>query len=390
MRVRIAVAGLGVIAQTVHLPLLERLRDRFELTAVCDLSPSLTARTADRYGVPGRYTDVETMLAAGGFDAVALLTSGSHGPAAASALRHGYFVLCEKPLAYTRAEAADLAALDGGPVPKLMVGYMKQYDLAVARVLATNVAAGAQAIQVTVLHPSDGAQLAFARLPAPPLDVPAGTLAALRAADEDLLRAAVGDVPAAARRLYTTTLNSISHDLSLLRLLAGGVATIDHVALWPDHPGRPPTRSTAVATLAAGPATGGRSVELAGTLGTGGRYTIHWHFLADYPAYRETVAIHHATGSAELVFPTPYLLGAPTRLTLVEGDGGAERRAEYADVTPSFENELLAFHAMVTEGVPPLTGVAGATDDIVTAQLAVRHLAGTATGGEAAELPLPW
>jgi myo-inositol 2-dehydrogenase / D-chiro-inositol 1-dehydrogenase len=89
VRVRIAVAGLGVIAQTVHLPLLERLRDRFELTAVCDLSPSLTARTADRYGAPGRYTDIETMLAAGGFDAVALLTSGSHGAAAASALRHG-------------------------------------------------------------------------------------------------------------------------------------------------------------------------------------------------------------------------------------------------------------------------------------------------------------
>ncbi|GAB3974035.1 hypothetical protein GCM10029978_054690 [Actinoallomurus acanthiterrae] len=375
MRVRIAVAGLGVIAQTVHLPLLERLRDRFELTAVCDLSPSLTARTADRYGVPGRYTDIETMLAAGGFDAVALLTSGSHGPAAASALRHGYFVLCEKPLAYTRAETAALAALDDGPAPKLMVGYMKQYDPAVARVVATNAAADAQAIQVTVLHPSDGAQLAFARLPAPPQDVPADTLAALRTSDDDLLRAAVGDVPAAALRLYTTTLNSISHDLSLLRLLAGGVAGIDHVALWPDHRERP--------------AAAGRSIELAGTLGTGGRYTIHWHFLADYPAYRETVAIHHATGSAELVFPTPYLLGAPTRLTLVEGDGGAERRAEYADVTPSFENELLAFHAMITEGVPPLTGVAGATEDIVTAQLAVRHLAGTATGGEAAEPPLP-
>lgn len=369
-RVRVAVTGLGVIAQTVHLPLLERLRDHFEIIAVCDLSASLTARIAARYGVPGRYTDTEAMLEAGGFDAVVLLTSGSHGPVAASALRRGYAVLCEKPLAHTRAEAAELAELDSGPAPRLMVGYMKQYDPAVARLTASK-AAPAHTVQVTVLHPSDGAQLAFARLPASPQDVPAGTLAALRAADEELLKTAIGDAPQTARSVYMTTLNSISHDLSLLRLLAGGVASVDHVAVWPDQPEDV------------------RSIELSGALGTGGRYAIHWHFLADYPAYRETVAIHHATGSAELVFPTPYLLGAPTRLTIVDGDGGAERRTEYADVTPSFENELRAFHAMVTEGAPPLTGATGAADDIVTAQLAVRRLAGGATGGEAADLPVP-
>ncbi|MFI0452995.1 Gfo/Idh/MocA family protein [Actinomadura sp. 6N118] len=366
MRIRIAVAGLGVIAQTVHLPLLERLRDHFEITAVCDLSAALTARVAARYGVPACHTDLETMLVKGGFDALVLLTSGSHGTAAAMALRHGYPVLCEKPLAYTRAEAAELAALDTGPSPKLMVGYMKQYDPAVMRL--TRAMPEAHAIQVTVLHPSDASQLAFANLPAPPDDVPAGALSALRAADDGLLRTAIGDAPPAARGLYTAILNSISHDLSLLRLLACGAADVDHAAVWS---GRTP---------------GDRSIELTGPLRDGGRYAIHWHLLTGYPAYRETVAIQHATGSAELVFPTPYLLGAATRLTLVESDGGAERRTRYADVTPSFQNELLAFHAMVTEGVPPLTGVVGGAEDIVIAQLAVRRLRGITTAGEAAEL----
>ena len=361
--VKVGVAGLGVIAQTVHLPLLERLRERFEVTAVCDLSASLTERTADRYGVPRRYTDLGTMLAEGGFEALVLLTSGSHGRMAASALRHGYAVMCEKPLAYTRAEAAELAALDDG---RLMVGYMKQYDPAVARLAASTIVP--QAVQVTVLHPSDGAQLAFANLPGAPRDVPDETLGALRAADDELLRSAVGDVPPVARSLYTTTLNSISHDLSLLRLLAGGAAGVDHAAVWGSR------------------AEGVRSIELSGPLNGPGRYAIHWHFLADYPAYRETVAIHHATGSAELVFPTPYVLGASTRLTVVDGDGGAERRAEYTDTTSSFERELVAFHAMVTEGVPPLTGVAGATEDIVTAQRAVTRLLEGAASGEAGEL----
>jgi len=348
VRLKVAVAGLGVIAQTVHLPLLERRGDLFEVVALCDLSPSLTARMADRYGVAGRYTDITEMLDAGGFDAVLVLTSGSHGRVVVDALRRGYAVLCEKPLAYTRAEAAEIAELEDPGRPRLMVGYMKQYDPAVQRVAGR--AADVRAVQVTVLHPSDRSQLAFARLPEPPADVPAEVLDRLRAQEDELIRAAIGDAPPEARGLYMTILNSICHDLSLLRLLAGGPSGVDHVTTWPGA--------------------GGRSVEMAGPLRAGGRYAIHWHYLEDYPAYRETVAVHHATGTFEMVFPTPYLLGASTRLT----DVSAKGRTAFSDVTPSFERELVAFHAMVTSGVPPLTGVPGALEDIVTAQQAVTRL----------------
>ena len=39
-RIKLAVAGLGAVAQSVHLPLIARRWDLFELAAVCDLSPS--------------------------------------------------------------------------------------------------------------------------------------------------------------------------------------------------------------------------------------------------------------------------------------------------------------------------------------------------------------
>jgi len=243
-----------------------------------------------------------------------------------------------------------------------MVGYMKQYDPAVQRVAAARLV-DIRAIQVTVLHPSSESQLAFARLPTPPEDVPAEAVARLRDEQDVLLLVALGDVPADVRGPYQTILTSVCHDLSLLRLLAGGAADIDHVASWSG--------------------TGGQSVELTGPLAAGGRYAIHWHYLHDYPAYRETVAVHHATGTFELVFPTPYLLGAPTRLTVTDPEG----RHVYEDVTPSFERELLAFHAMVTANVPPLTGVAGAAADIAIAQLAARRLLavrGLEAGGEVA------
>ncbi|MEV1287472.1 Gfo/Idh/MocA family oxidoreductase [Micromonospora sp. NPDC049679] len=374
-RIRIAVAGLGVIARTVHLPLLQRRADLFDLVALCDLSPSRVAELGARYGVEPtqRHTDAATMLARGGFDAVLLSTSGPHGELAALALTAGVPVLCEKPLAYTRAEAARLTELTAGS-PRLMVGYMKQYDPAVAEAgrLLDEIGGAAQvhAVEVTVLHAGGATQLAFANLPPDPRDVPPEWATRLRAAEDRLLDAAVGD-DAVARTLYRIMVNSVCHDLSLLRLFTGAPATVDHVATWP----------------AAADARVEPSVELSGRLPGGARYGVRWFNLPDYPAYRETVTLHHARGSLELVFPSPYLLNAPTTLTAVDGHGGGERRSAFRSVAEAFERQLLAFHAMVTAGTPPLSGIAEGLADVVTSQQVVRRfgeLTGTAIGGEAA------
>ncbi|MGK5739965.1 Gfo/Idh/MocA family protein [Micromonospora sp. URMC 103] len=374
-RIRIAVAGLGVISRTVHLPLLQRRGDLFDVVALCDLSPTRAAELGGRYGVhpTRRYTDAPALLADGGYDAVLLATSGSHGDLAAQALRAGLPVLCEKPLAYTRAEADRLAELGGG-TPALMVGYMKQYDPAVAEAARLLDEVGGpervHAVEVTVLHSGSDRQLAFANLPPFPGDLPAGEVARLRAADAALLDAAVG-TDRSARTLYQILINSVCHDLSLLRLFTGPPATVEHVATWPVRPDGPAEPS----------------VEVSGTLPGGGRYGIRWLNLPDYPAYREIVTVHHARGSLELVFPSPYLLNAPTALTVVDAHGGGERRAVFRSVTEAFEQQLVAFHAMVTAGAAPLTGVAEGAADVRTSQQVVRRygeLTGAAIGGEAA------
>ena len=61
---RIAVAGLGAVAQAVHLPLLAQLPETFQIAAICDLSPGLATAIGERYRVPAqyRYQDVTTML----------------------------------------------------------------------------------------------------------------------------------------------------------------------------------------------------------------------------------------------------------------------------------------------------------------------------------------
>lgn len=352
---KIALLGCGAVTQAVYVPLLSRRRDLFEVTAVCDLSRTLADAVGDRLGAGRRYTDLTEMLAEGGFDAVLVLASGSHGAAVRQALEAGYAVLCEKPLALTQAEVAAL------PEGRLMVGYMKQYDPAVLRAEELLHEVTIRSIEVTVLHPSGESQLAFANL-TQARDV---DLAPLRAAENAIVDRAIGaGATPELRSVYSVALGSICHDLSLLRRFTGSPSVVDHVETWGGLPG---------------------SIEISGPLPARGRYSIRWHYLEDYPAYRETVTIHHDRGTLELAFPAPYLMNAPTVLTVVSG---AESRTEYRDVTEAFETQLLAFHAFVTEGKAPLTEREGALEDIVTAQrvaarYAVQH--GLDLGGEAGE-----
>ena len=103
---RIGVVGLGAVAQSVHLPLITRRWDLFDLAAVADLSPALLGRVGAQYGIPAehRYQNLTDMLDGEDLDAVVLLTSGSHGQPALQCIEAGVAVLCEKPLAFSLGE----------------------------------------------------------------------------------------------------------------------------------------------------------------------------------------------------------------------------------------------------------------------------------------------
>ncbi|MEV0970617.1 Gfo/Idh/MocA family protein [Microtetraspora glauca] len=362
---KVAIVGLGIAAQVMYLPLLARRRDLFELSAVCDLDDAHAAKIGGELGVAA-FDDPMAMLGKGGFDALIVLTPGSHAPLVRAALDHGHWVLCEKPLAYSRAE---LAGIPGDA--RLMVGYMKQYDPAAQRMVeALHEAGGPEAVRhldVTVLHPSTESQLLFAKARASHPTPEA--LAPYLEADEEALTTALGaDAPPRLRRLYSqVVLGSLCHDLSLMRMFTGPPGTVDHVAVWPGDVFPP-------------------SIEASGDLATG-RYGLRWHYLAGYPAYQERVTIHHEHGSLELDFPSPYLMNTPTTLTSVTRLGTTERKIVFRDVAEAFERQLVAFHRFATQDEPPLTGRDGALSDIVTAQRIIRRhaeSAGLPIGGEAA------
>jgi predicted dehydrogenase len=376
-RIRIGIAGLGAVAQAVHLPLLARLEDTFEIAALADLSPDLLAALGERYRVPAaaRFGSVDALLDGPPLDGLLVLTSGSHGAVALAALDRGLAVLCEKPLAYTVAEADALAASPNAG--RLLLGYMKVFDPAVVEAarIRSDPASGLgalRAIEVTVLHPTSESQLGFAHLLSAPSHFKSGGPDPLRDATDALVRAAIGDAAGPLGRLYGgSLLSSIVHELSVIRAVApdaGEIVAVDRIDTWPRDvdPG---------------------SVEMSGRLADGTRFTIGWHFLEAYPAYREDVRFHHVGGSVELTFPSPYRLHEPTILTVATGRDETRRRVVFESIEEAFERELLAFAAMITDGERARSGIADGLADIVTCQRMAARLAhdlGLEIGGEAA------
>jgi predicted dehydrogenase len=279
-------------------------------------------------------------------------------------------VFAEKPLAWTLAEADAIAErLAADPLRKLQLGYMKLYDPAVVRgVAAARAGLGpVRSIEVTVLHPSDQRQLSHARLLPPPTDVPAATLDRIRAEADRLRTLAVGSSGDLARLYSDIVLGSIVHDLALIRAFASDPTGIDLVDTWPAERWPP-------------------SVAIAGRLEGEARFAVRWHFLPDYAAYREEVRVVYEAATIELEFPSPYLLHAPTRLRITELEGDARRDRRYTSVGEAFEEELLAFHSLVTTGRQPLAGLHEGRADIVTSQrIAARYAAqlGLPINGEA-------
>lgn len=345
-RVRLAVIGLGGISQSVHLPLIRRNADRIELTAVVDLSAARARGIAAAHGADvAAFDSIEALLVAVeagdiAVDGAVLATTGSHAPDVARLVDAGIKVLAEKPLAFTLSEVDELRRLAERRGIRIedwvRVGYMKEHDPATAAAADALEGKHVRAVHVEVLHPADGAQLAFANLLPPPDDLPAAVLDRLISDTSRTVAAAIGSAPEPLPKLYTNVvLGSIVHDIGVLRHLVGGIGTVDRARHWGGFPG---------------------SVSLGGLLdrpdadGDRAPWSIDWHFIPRYPEYRETVTIHHDQGTVALTFAVPYVLNAPTVLTVVDGvDRLGSRRSETRWMQEeAFERELRSFAALVS------------------------------------------
>lgn len=101
---KIGVVGGGF--GRVHI-LAYRATPGVEVTAFCQRTKAKAEQIAQEFGIPQVFTDYQEMLARGGLDAVSLTTpTNIHLAMVSEAFSRGVSVLCEKPLAMNREEAA--------------------------------------------------------------------------------------------------------------------------------------------------------------------------------------------------------------------------------------------------------------------------------------------
>ncbi|MDE2768767.1 MAG: Gfo/Idh/MocA family oxidoreductase [Chloroflexota bacterium] len=107
---RVGVVGAtGLFAPTYLNPAVD-LPD-LELRAIAARRPGPLAETAAAYGMPDTHTDWRDLVARDDLDVVAIVTSNAmHHPVAIAALESGKHVLCEKPLANTAEQCAEMVA----------------------------------------------------------------------------------------------------------------------------------------------------------------------------------------------------------------------------------------------------------------------------------------
>jgi predicted dehydrogenase len=337
--VRIGIVGCGRIAQVMHLPFLDEL-EQFDLRALSDLSSDVLDGLARRYPRAATYRDYTELLAREDLDAVAICTP-DHADLAEEAVSAGKHVFVEKPLCFTPDEGRRLVAAVEESGVQLMVGYMRRYDPAVRRLLDGLPELGpvrrVRALDTLGLRsvPNDVYALVL------PAEGAAGRVSD-RGAFAHKLAAAVGSDDPRRTNLYWIMLMLAVHDVAVLRAILG-----------------PPTEITHVELL------GPSQLIVALRYADGARATLELGIWPEQTWSDTTVDVVGDAADASLSFPNPWVRYLPTALTLRHaGEDGTTVVETPPSYRYAFREEWLEFHAAISEGRAPLTGVDDGLADV--------------------------
>jgi predicted dehydrogenase len=124
---KIAIIGLGWVAQVFHLPILSKIPEA-QVVAICDKDKSRVRAVAEKYGIKRYYTDYQAMLLAEELDAVDICTTtNAHREVAVACLEAKKDLFIEKPVARKYAEAIAIAEAAKKAKKKVMVGMNSRF-----------------------------------------------------------------------------------------------------------------------------------------------------------------------------------------------------------------------------------------------------------------------
>lgn len=331
-KIRVGLIGLGEVAQLMHLPLLAD-DQRFEIAAVTDVSPSLVAHVAERYGVKTRHATAEALIADRNVDAVFILTPDHlHAPLLEKSTRAGKHVFIEKPAALTAAELRPLLELEKRNTKTVFVGYMRRFAPAFTA-LKERLPPREEIRHVRIRDLIRESQFFVdqSRNIFRPDDVPAAVIADGRAKTQALLKSVMGEAEPDQLRAYQVLTGLSSHSFSAMRELFGAPKS---VAAARQHRGENVLVMFDYSTFTA-------------------LYEAVIHDVARFDAGIEVLTMNQ---HFKINYDTPYVRNLPTRLEITTSDlhsTGTEIIGPFYE--DAFRVELGAFHHAVTTGEKPKT-----------------------------------
>jgi len=125
-RLRFGVVGCGAFSTVYQLPALSRAAAG-QLVAVVDTDRAWATKVATRFRVPESYSDHRAL--SGRVDAALVATpNATHADIVCTLLEEGVHVLCEKPLATTRAEVNRMLDASARTGSRLMAGHCLRFS----------------------------------------------------------------------------------------------------------------------------------------------------------------------------------------------------------------------------------------------------------------------
>ncbi len=126
-KTKVAVIGLGGIAQLVHLPILSKLMN-VQISAVVDIKKNQLNSVGEKFNIEKRYTDHKEMLDKEEIEAVIIATpTNTHLEIALDCLKANKHILIEKPIARNVSEAKQINAASKKYKKQVMVGMNLRY-----------------------------------------------------------------------------------------------------------------------------------------------------------------------------------------------------------------------------------------------------------------------
>jgi predicted dehydrogenase len=126
-KTKVAVIGLGGIAQLVHLPILSKLMN-VQISAIADIKKNQLNSVGDKFKIEKRYTDHKEMLDKEEIEAVIIATpTNTHLEIALDCLKANKHILIEKPIARNVSEAKQINAASKKYKKQVMVGMNLRY-----------------------------------------------------------------------------------------------------------------------------------------------------------------------------------------------------------------------------------------------------------------------